>query len=240
MQAETYQGGHSEMFEVNGTYANRKGTYTVMSMDPPKMTVRYEDGSVADLNIGIQQRIWENIQSEEEARAATRSARRQRVNQDTKFVIKSLSMVMEEDLSIPGWRERTIVVDTSGPDLRLGDRVLFFAVENQAFFAVATVTGPPSETVPKGFFFSEDELKDLRFYPIDLDEHTYNLEKAVDLDSVELESVPNYRRQLQKPNVFLLINEDDFELVSELLTEIAEEEEDDFDDEEEEEEEYEE
>lgn len=228
------------MFEVNGTYANRKGTYTVLSMDPPKMTVRYEDGSVADLNIGIQQRIWENIQSEEEARAATRNARRRRVNHDTQFIIKSLSMVMEEDLSIPGWRERTIVVNASGPNLRSGDRVLFFAVENQVFFAVATVTGPPSETVPKGFFFPEDELKNLRFYPIDLDEHTYNLEKAVELDAADLESVPNYRRQLQKPNVFLQINEDDFELVAELLTEITEEEDEDFEDDEEEEDDYEE
>ena len=228
------------MFKVNGTYANRIGRYTVLSMEPPKMTVRYEDGSVADLNINIQQRIWENIRSEEEARAATRSARQRRVNQDTKFVIKSLSMVMEEDLSIPGWRERTIVVDASGPDLRPGDRVLFFAVENQVFFAVATITGPPSETVPKGFFFPEEELENLRFYPIDLDEHTYNLDKAVDLDAAELESVPNYRRQLQKPNVFLQINEDDFELVAELLTEITEEEEEDFEDEEEEEEDYEE
>lgn len=228
------------MFEVNGTYANRKGTYTVLSMDPPKMTVRYEDGSVADLNIQIQQRIWENIQSEEEAKAATRSARQRQVNQDNKFVIKSLSMVMEEDLSIPGWRERTIVVDASGPDLRSGDRVLFFAVENQVFFAVATVTGPPLDTVPKGFFFSEEELPNMRFYPIDLDEHSYNLEKAVELDSVELESVPNYRRQLQKPNVFLQINEDDFELVAELLTEITEEEEEDFEDEDDEDEDYEE
>lgn len=228
------------MFEVNGNYANRNGRYTVLSMNPPKMTVRYEDGSVADLNIQIQQRIWENIQSEEEAKAATRSARQRRINQDTKFVIKSLSMVMEEDLSIPGWRERTIVVDASGPDLRTGDRVLFFAVENQVFFAVATITGPPLETVPKGFFFSEDELKNLRFYPIDLDEHTYNLDKAVELDSVELESVPNYRRQLQKPNVFLQINEDDFELVAELLTEITEEEDEDFEEEEDEEEDYEE
>ena len=228
------------MFEINGTYANRKGTYTVLSMDPPKMTVRYEDGSITDLNIDIQRRIWENILSEEEARAATRIARQRRASQDTRFLIKTLSMVMEEDLSVPGWRERTIVVDESGPQLRPGDRVLFFAVEDQVFFAVATVTGPPAESAPKGFFFSEEEVQSLRFYPIDLDEHTYNLEKAVDLDSVELESAPNYRRQLQKPNVFLQINEDDFELVAELLTEITEEEEEDFEEAEEEEEDFEE
>ncbi len=228
------------MFEVNGTYANRKGKYTVISLDPPRMTVRYEDGTVADLNIGIQKRIWENIQSEEEAKAATRGARRRRANTDMKFIIKTLSMVMEEDLSVPGWRERTIVVDASGPELRPGDRVLFFAVEDQVFFAVATVIGPPSDTPPKGFFYSDEEAENLRFYPIDLDEHTYNMEAAVDLESADLESVPNYRRQLQKPNVFLQINEDDFELVAELLTEITEEEEIDFEDDEDEEEDFEE
>ncbi len=228
------------MFEINGTYANRKGTYKVLSLDPPRMTVRYDDGSTAELNIGIQERIWENIQGEEEARAATRIARQRRANQDTKHIIKSLSMVMEEDLSVPGWRERIIVVDNSGPEMRAGDRVLFFAVEDQVFFAVATITGPPADTVPKGFFFSDEELENLRFYPIDLDEHTYNLENAVDLDSIELENVPNYRRQLQKSNTFLQISEDDFELVAEMLTEITEEEEEDFEDEEEEEEDFEE
>lgn len=228
------------MFEVNGTYANRKGTYTVISLDPPRMTVRYKDGTVAELNMDIQKRIWENIQSEEEAKAASRIARQQRAKTDTKFFIKTLSMVMEEDLSVPGWRERTLVADSSAPKLRPGDRVLFFAVEDQVFFAVATVTGPPSSTPPKGFFYSDDEAENLRFYPIDLDEHTYNMEGAVDLESAELETVPNYRRQLQKPNVFLQIDEDDFELVAELLTEITEEEEIDFEDDEEEEEDFEE
>ncbi|MFW5940244.1 MAG: hypothetical protein ACOC9C_00575 [Chloroflexota bacterium] len=226
------------MFEVNGTYANRKGKYTVLSVEPPRMTVRYEDGSTAELNMAIQERIWENIQSEEEARAASRRARERRGNQDTRYFIKSISMIAEEDLSVPGWRERVIVVGADGPNLRAGDRILFYAVEDHVFFAVATVTGPPSDTVPKGFFYSEDEAGQLRFYPIDLDEHTYNLDQAVELDQAELESVPNHRKQLQKANVFLQVDEDDFELIAELLTEITEEEDEDFEDEEEEEEDY--
>lgn len=228
------------MFEVNGTYANRKGKYTVLSVEPPRMTVRYDDGTTAELNMAIQARIWENIQSEEEARAASRRARARRANQDTRHYIKSISMVAEEDLSVPGWRERVIVAPVGGPALRVGDRILFYAVEDHVFFAVATVTGPASDTVPKGFFYSEEEAGQLRFYPIDLDEHTYNLEQAVELDQAELESVPNYKRQLQKANTFIQIDEDDFELIAELLTEISEEEDEEFEDEEEEEEDYEE
>lgn len=228
------------MFELNGTYANRKGKYTVIAVDPPRMTVRYEDGTTAELNMAIQARIWENILSEEEARAANRMARQQRAGRDTNFFIKSLSMVAEEDLTIPGWRERVIVVGPSGPAMKAGDRVLFYAVENQVFFAVATITGPPTDTVPKGFFYPEGEAEKLQFYPIDLDEHTYNLDTAVDLDSVEFESVSNYRKSLQKADTFLQIDEDDFELVAELLTEVTEEEEEEFEDEEEEEEDYEE
>lgn len=225
------------MFEVDGTYANRKGKYTVLSIEPPKMTVRYEDGTTAELNISIQERIWENILSEEEAKAASRQARRSRAAKDTNFYIKSLSMVMEEDLSVPGWRERIVIADPSAPKLRIGDRLLFYAVENKVFFAVATVTGSATETVPKGTFFSDDEeeVGELRFFPIDLDEYIRSLDSAVDLDSVELESVPNYRRVLNRPNTFIQVDEDDFELVAEALIEIAEEEEEELEDEEEEE-----
>ena len=66
------------MFEVNQSYANRKGKYTVLEVNPPKMRVRYEDGTEAELNVEIQTRIWENIQSEEEARVVARTARRRR------------------------------------------------------------------------------------------------------------------------------------------------------------------
>lgn len=225
------------MFEVDGIYANRKGKYRVLSIDPPKMTVRYEDGTTAELNISIQERIWENILGEEEVREASRQARRNRASKDTKFYIKTLSMVMEEDLSVPGWRERIVIAEPTAPELRFGDRLLFYAIENRVFFAVATVTGPATETVPKGTLYpdEEEETEELHFYPIDLDEYTRSLESAIDLDSVELESLPNYRQLLNRANRFLQVDEDDFELVAEALIEIAEEEEEEFEEEEEEE-----
>ena len=58
------------MFELNGVYRNRIGEYTVLALNGPRMTVRYADGSEAELNVNIQARIWENIVAEQEARAA--------------------------------------------------------------------------------------------------------------------------------------------------------------------------
>jgi hypothetical protein len=224
------------MFEVNETYANRKGNYTVLSVDAPRMTVRYEDGTTAELNMNIQARIWENIQSEQEARRAIRAARERRENGAAHY-IKSLSMEAEEDLTLPGWRERVTVVEESGPELRPGDRIIYYAVEDRVFFAVATVTGEVMDSVPKGFFYSEEEARTLRFYPIDLDEHAYDIHNAVKLDAVDLESEPQFRTLLQKPALYLKVSEDDFELLAELLTEVTEEENTDYEDEEEEEEE---
>jgi hypothetical protein len=64
------------MFEINGVYANRKGEYTVIALNPPRMTVRYADGTEADLKIEMQERIWENIRVEYEAAQAKKVSRR--------------------------------------------------------------------------------------------------------------------------------------------------------------------
>jgi hypothetical protein len=121
--------------------------------------------------------------------------------------------------------------------LRPGDRIIYYAAEDRVFFAVATVTGEALDTCPKGFFYSEEEARTMRFYPIDLDEHAYDIHNAVKLDAVDLESEPQFRTLLQKPGTYLKVSEDDFELLAELLTEVTEEETTDYDDEEEEEDE---
>ena len=224
------------MFEVNETYANRKGKYTVLEVAPPKMRVRYEDGSEAELNVAIQARIWENIQSEREARAAARIRRRRRRRDEVDYYIKTLSLEDEDELSIPGWRERITVVPKDGPTLKSGDRILYFAVEDGVFFALGTVTGKAQSGVPTGLFYSREEAKRLRFYPIELDEQTYDVKNGVHLDSAELESLPNYRTLLRKPNLYFKISEDDFEFLGEWLAELTEVEDEEFDEDEDEEE----
>ena len=64
------------------------------------------------------------------------------------------------------------------------------------------------------------------------------LEHGVLADSIDLESCPKLKTQALEPESFLEINEDDFELLSEMLTEVSEEESEiiDIDDEYEEEE----
>ena len=56
------------------------------------------------------------------------------------------------------------------------------------------------------------------------------MSQALWLDSVELESQPKFKDLLIKGEVYLPINEDDFELLAESLTEYVEAEEDDEDD----------
>jgi hypothetical protein len=73
------------------------------------------------------------------------------------------------------------------------------------------------------------------YFPIDLDAQSTNLDKAVTLDSVELESVTDVKKALGKAGYYTRISEDDFELLAELLTELTEDDDDDEDIEDEEE-----
>lgn len=227
------------MFEVNGVYANRRGQYTVLEVSPPRMRVRYEDGTEAELNIDIQERIWENIAAEQEARASrssARAARRATLTLEAQHFIKVISIPAVDEFTFPGWPEQVVLVKSpeQAEQIKGGDRLIFYAIEARTFFAVATLTGPAFEADPKEYFFTIN-ADSMFFSPIDIDAVSSSLEKGVDVDTVELESQPNFKRLRLEPETFLPINEDDFELLAELLTEVAEEEE-----EEEEEEEYEE
>lgn len=208
------------MFEVNKTYANRKGKYTVLSINGPQMKVRYQDGTETALNVSIQERIWENILAEQEAQ---RPSRRQSSipGRQINFMIKTVN-VSDDNLSIPGLQQR-IAAAPLEVNLQPDDRLVYYAVEAGVFFAVATITGRPREAQAKEYMFGSDEEALIWLYPVDPDAHITEVKSAVTLDSVELESLPNYRSRLRQPNIFLPINEDDFELLSELITEIHEE-----------------
>lgn len=228
------------MFEVNGTYANRKGEYTVLAINPPKMRVRYtEDGSEAELKIDLQARIWENIAAEYEAKQASRSARaaKRAGVANANHYIKIISVPAVDEMNFPGWPERMVMAPSAESNIRLqsGDRLIFYALETQTFFAVATITGDSVAANPKEYFFAvAAETAD--FFPLDIDAVSSKLDKGADIDSVELESQPRFKRLRLEAEAFYSINEDDFELLAEALTEVAEDEEE----EEEEEEEYEE
>ena len=64
-------------FKVGKTYRNRSGHYQVLSIDDPKMLVRYEDKREINLTIAIQTQILEGIQDVESMqKAAPKRGRR--------------------------------------------------------------------------------------------------------------------------------------------------------------------
>lgn len=217
------------MFEVNGTYRNRIGEYTVLSIDGRKMTVRYSDGTEAEVNVAIQERIWENILAEQEARAG--SSRNRAGGKDTNHYIKAISIPLGEELVFPGWQERVVMVpgEETAQRLKAGDRLIYYAMEAHAYFAVVTTTGEMFEAKPKQYTYTiEDETAN--FYNIDIDAASIDLERAISVETIELESYPDFRRVAQTPEAFYRISEDDFELLAEALTEVTEDEDDDNDD----------
>ncbi|WP_420628576.1 hypothetical protein [Candidatus Leptofilum sp.] len=222
------------MFEVNGTYANRKGEYTVLAINPPKMRVRYtEDGSEAELKIELQARIWENIAVEYEAKVASRNARavKRTAVPTANHYIKVISVPTVDEMNFPGWPERVVMAPSaeSGIKLQSSDRLIFYALETQTFFAVATITSEPTTANPKEYFFTVP-IESADFFPLDIDAVSSKLDKGADIDSVELESQPRFKRLRLEAEAFYPINEDDFELLAEALTEVAEDEEDEAED----------
>ena len=109
--------------------------------------------------------------------------------------------------------------------LAAGDRIIFYVLETQSFVAVTTITGPGKVANPKDYFYAT-EAETANFFPLDIDAQAVKLTEGVSQDSVELESQPNFRKLTLLPESFLAITEDDFELLAEILTEIAEDEED--------------
>ncbi len=222
------------MFEVGGQYANRKGQYTILSIDGPTMSVRYEDGTEANLNANIQARIWENIVAEQELKNKRATARtKKKTPSSAHHFVKVVNVLPGEELAFPGWEERVVMAPSEeiAQQIKKGDRLIYFSKEAMTFFAVATITGDPTTANPKKYSFSIPE-NEATFFQIDIDTDTGRLDRGVTWDSIELESCPDLSAITVAAENFCPISEDDFELLSEVLTEISEveDESDDMDD----------
>ncbi len=197
------------MFEVNGVYENRKGKYTVLEIYPPKMRVRYEDGTIAELNIAVQERIWENILAEKEAASAARNLRRSTPGNN--HFIKSVTIQSEEELTFPGWPERVLLIPQEWiSKIKIGDRVILYDTETQTFFGVATITSLPFKANPKDYFFPIEDPVDY-FVSIDIDAVAQDLDSGVLLTSVELESLTNQAAQSNSDFDYLSFRFDELE-----------------------------
>ncbi|HSG16397.1 MAG TPA: hypothetical protein VLE70_08755, partial [Anaerolineae bacterium] len=186
------------MFEVGGQYANRNGTYTVMEVNEPKMTVEYEDGTTAELNIVIQHRIWENILAEQEIQnsRAARTSRRGQAKKGTQFFIRPANSLKAEEVGVKGWKEHVTVKQAPEVKISLGDRLIYFSIESQTFYAVGTVTGPPSEPTRRDHPPESHAEDPVLMFPLDIDARALHLETAVPIDSIEFESQPNIKNLL--------------------------------------------
>ncbi|VAW43392.1 hypothetical protein MNBD_CHLOROFLEXI01-5337 [hydrothermal vent metagenome] len=226
------------MFEVNGIYANRKGEYQVLEINPPKMRVRFiADGSEANLRIELQARIWENIIVERASQADSQPSQisKSLAASSVNHYIKVISVPVVDEMSFSGWLERVVMASLSGEGNKLNedDRLIFYALETKTFFAVATLVGESITANPKEYFFTV-HAETAQFFAFDIDATSGKLGNGADIDAVELESHPNFKQLRLEAEAFLRINEDDFELLADALVEAVEdaEEEDDTDDEE--------
>jgi hypothetical protein len=133
-----------------------------------------------------------------------------------------------EELTFPGWEERVVMAPSEelAQQVKKGDRLIYFSQEALAFFAVATVTGDPFTANPKKYTYTIPEVE-ATFFQIDIDADTGSLDRGVTFDSVELESCPDFASSPVEVEMFCPTSEDDFELLSELLTEISEEDDED-------------
>ena len=215
------------MFEIGEKYENRNGKYKVIEIDGDRMTVKYADGTENSLKMGIQERIWLNIVAEEEA-ATSRTRKKKKTTSKASHYIKSIAGIAEALLT-PA--DITTAVTPSSPKkapkITSGDRFIYYSIAEKGFFAVATITGDPKKAKASDYADLNFDEKKIHIYPIDIDASAASYKKMIFAEAFELESQPEYRDILTEGEMYLKINEDDFELLAEALTEFVEDEEDD-------------
>jgi hypothetical protein len=213
------------MFEVGSNYANRIGRYTVLEINEPKMTVNYEDGSKAELSINIQYRIWENIVAEELVVSNRGNQDRKSKNtQGTQFFVRPVDSLTADSLSAKGVKEQITKDELTEIKIGQNDRLIYYAMESQVYFAVGTITGEAAKPTARDKRADKGLDKSILLLPVEVDARAVKLESALAVDSMEIESQPEIREMLHRAKSFIAISEDDFELLAEYLTEVTEEE----------------
>jgi hypothetical protein len=216
------------MFEVGGSYANRRGRYTVLEINEPKMTVQYDNGDTAELNMNIQYRIWENILADEELMANRVNRSKKRVNtQDTNFFVRPVNSLTAESLTERGWKEQVTEQELEDLKIGKGDRLIYYAIESQVYFAVGTITGEPTKPTARDKKAGKGLEDSVMMLPVEVEARAWKTESAVSVDGMEIESQPDIKDLLNVGDTFVSVAEDDFELLAEALTEATEEEDQD-------------
>ncbi len=216
------------MFEVGGTYSNRIGRYTVLEINEPKMMVQYENGTKAELNINIQYRIWENIIADDEVASNRANQSKKRTsNQGTRFFVRPVNSLTADSLNARGVKEQITLEELAELKIDQGDRLIYYAMESQVYFAVGTITGEAAKPTARDKRAGKGLDKSVLLLPVEVDARAARIDSAVAVDSMEIESQPDIREMLQRAESFISISEDDFELLAESLTEATEEDDED-------------
>ena len=147
----------------------------------------------------------------------------------TKFFIRPVSSLIADQLAVRGFKEHVLEEDVSKLKISKGDRLIYFAIENQDFFAVVTITGEPAKPTSRDRLTEQQTDVSVLLFPVDIDARALKVENAVPVDGIEIESQPDILQLLNNDDTYILITEDEFEVLAELLTEASEEEDDDDD-----------
>lgn len=199
------------MFEVGGEYANRKGTYKVLEFMGNKMRVEFEDGETADLNIGIQERIWENMALEIGALKAE-AAKKKGTKAKNRYVVYSI--FTDENINNIVGLSKFPLPDEIDKPLETSDRLIFYSHDAKSFIAAATITSvnPPSK-----------RKKDAASISVDFDAQVQSLALGLSYAEVELDSIPSIQTEMDMAGKAMPITEDEFETIFEILAEASEE-----------------
>ena len=215
------------MFEEGDKYANRIGRYTLLRITEPKMMVRYEDGTTAELNINLQHRIWENIFAEELVAANKANQGKSKSSQGPHFFVRPVNSLTADSLNAKGVKEQISKDELADLKISQGDRLIYYAIESQVYFAVGTITGEAAKPTARDKRAGKGLDKSVLLFPVEVDARAGKIESAVAVDSMEFESQPDIRKMLLQTESFISISEDDFELLVEPLTEATDEEDED-------------
>jgi hypothetical protein len=199
-----------------------------VEINEPKMTVEYDDGSTAELNMKIQLRIWENIQAEEEIKTSRPTKKKRKPKRKgTKFFVRPVDSLVAEQLGVRAYKEHVLEKSLTKLNLSLGDRFIYFSIESKVYFAAATITGTLAKPTKKDLLTEQQIGASIFLFPVDVDARASKVESAVPVDGVEFDSHPDIRELLKNEDTYISITEDEFEALAELLTEATVDESDD-------------
>ncbi|MEA3339767.1 MAG: hypothetical protein U9R15_07360, partial [Chloroflexota bacterium] len=97
-------------FKVGKKYRNRHDEYEVISIEGPKMVIRYSNDDTLETSVKIQARIWRNIQMEKVVKEHRRKMEEERERRRRKRMFKFESLKahdFQNGVKGTSWRART-------------------------------------------------------------------------------------------------------------------------------------